>query len=290
MPATSIQPARRESRDEPLGPQVADERRHEPHERGSGEEDDLGEQDVDGEPDRPGGDTGVRDVRNLPPADSSLGGVVGSFGAAPNAAHHFLGQRRGLSLHGGAHCGARCDVLDDLPGEPALERFDHQSLEAGARQCSVDEPLGRLVVECIRDCLLELGCSGDLCGDAFRDTVLGERARERIGQRAGQRLVDRSLDLGRGKQVARACLESFSAPGTGLEAVGGQLLSGTPQHRADDRGAGGEAHGQKREPPRCGTGTDAGSDQSEGDVVRVRRASHVTRIAERGFAGKAARI
>ena len=146
------------------------------------------------------------------------------------------------------------------------------------------------MVECVRDCLLELGCSGDLCGDAFRDTVLGERARDRIGQRAGQRLVDRSLDLGRGQQVAGACLEPFSAPGTGLEPIGGQLLSGTPQHRPDDRGAGREAHGQKREPPRCGTDTNAGSGQSEGDVVRVRRASHVTRIAERGCAGKAARI
>ena len=55
------------------------------------------------------------------------------------------------------HLGAVERAIGDLRGEPALERFNHQSLEAGARQCSVDEPQRRLVVECIDDRLLELG-------------------------------------------------------------------------------------------------------------------------------------
>jgi hypothetical protein len=43
-----------------------------------------------------------------------------------------------------------------------------------------------------------------------------------------------------------------------------------PQHRAYDRGAGGEAHGQQREPPRCGTGTRQGWDDARDPVSRAK--------------------
>ena len=92
MPETSAHPAAPRAADEPRGPQVADQRGHKPHQRGSGEEDDLGEQDVGGEPNRPGGDSGVGDVRNLTPTQLALSGVVGAFGAASNAAHDLLPQ------------------------------------------------------------------------------------------------------------------------------------------------------------------------------------------------------
>ena len=141
------------------------------------------------------------------------------------------------------HLGAVERAIGDLRGEPALERFDHQALEARAREGSVHESLGHLVVERIHDRLLELGRSGDLPGDALCYPVLGERARERVGQRAGQRPVDRSLDFWRRKQLVCRCLELLAALGTRLEAVGGKRLAGTLQRRPHDGCASREPHG-----------------------------------------------
>jgi hypothetical protein len=84
--------------------------------------------------------------------------------------------------------------IGDLRCEPALERRDHQWLEAGARQGAVDEPQRRLVLECIRDRLLELGRCGDLRGGALRNRCLAsERANESVSGPASARSTVRSI-------------------------------------------------------------------------------------------------